>query len=160
MVKGEPLFQTEDASKQAEGDTTKPQQVSQPIVPQPITAPQSKPLPYVAITRWEHEYHGDNLQINLTLRNNSQETIELDRLLFLGQENDLDEVLDPGEAREIKAYYGDSLSSGSYTKAELWYKDCDRNAFGSLHTVDFHLNREGKYEVSRFHFLAPVRKYR
>ena len=161
MVKGEPLFTSLDKTPPSDDtDVTKPQHVPTPTVPQPITPAQDKPLPYVAITRWEHEYYGTNVQVNLSFQNKSSEMIEIDRILIFNQTVQLCEMLSPGEVREKKIYYGAPLTRSASTKVEVWYKDREQCSFGSMHAIEYKINREGNYEIAQMRFLAPVRKYR
>ena len=160
FLNGQPVFQANDGA-----DDVLQQQAAQPATQPHPTEPAAasaanKPLPFVNIRRWDHEYHGDNLQVNLMFHNTSQESLELDHILFLGQETEFEEILEPGEMHELKAYYGGPLEHDTYTKAEVWYKDEARNLFCSLYTLEYRINSQQQYEITRFRFVAPVRKYR
>lgn len=159
FLNGQPVFQANDAAGDAsQQQSTQPAVQSQPANPAASAA--DKPLPFINIRRWEHEYHGSSLQVNLTFHNTSQETLDLDHILFLGQKTEFDEILEPGEMHELKAYYGSPLEHDAYAKVELWYKDENRTLFCSLYLLEYHINRRGQYEITRFRFEPPVRKYR
>lgn len=158
FLSGQPVFQA--------GDDTQASSSAQPGTPagmQPAAPPVSvvnEPLPFVNIRNWEHDYPGANLQINLTFHNTSQKHLELERIIFLGHETEFEEMLEPGEVRELKAYYGTPLTSSSYNSAEVWYKDEQHRMLRSMFTLEYRVNAQGHYEITRFRFFPPVRVQR
>ena len=145
MVKGEPVFQAGDSSSNGgEGDKNS-------------SSSGVKNIPVVIVEQVDHRDQSGQAESYWTVKNTGNKTVILDKIIAFGQTQPHERYLQPSEEFEIRVYRGPSLQNGSYTKAELQYRDESGDYFSSEHLIEYSAESDGTYEVVRVRFLSPVR---
>lgn len=147
MMAGKPVFE-ETATSSA------PPQVST----QQTSSSQRHSLPVAKIVEVEYNERGNQMSLNIHVKNESTETILLHRLNMLGRQDNLGYQLQPGQSRElVEVYRGPMLPDTSRRVIELDYKGADGKLFRSLHRAEYEREASGAYGVHRVVFEQPIR---
>ena len=143
MVKGEPVFQSGDASSGNDSSAT-----SRRV--------DGKNPPRVILDEPDHRDYNGRAELYVTMKNQSDQTVVVDFIEMLGVTTQLERYMKPGEEYELRAYVGQSLRSGAYTKARLQYRDESGDYFCAHHYVEYRVDGSGVYEVVRIKLTPPI----
>jgi hypothetical protein len=126
-----------------------------PGVPQAPAGPKERPV--AVIERVECRPNGSNMDVSVTIQNNSGSELMLDKLIFMGTSREIDTVLNPGQEREFTGVYnGPRPNHRNYNTAELQYH-VGGDYFKALNTVEFNQESDGTYMISRFRLQLPIK---
>lgn len=161
LATGQPVFkQGEDGDgasyKPHDGHDTVPAESTS----DQAAAPQGpKERPEVVLGRVQCRDGGHGMELDVEIKNNSQQSIFVDKLMILGTRRELDYVMRPGEEREFTVYDGPKLNHRNYNTCELQYRnDSDGDYFSSLHLVEFESqDSDGNYAVRNIRFTPPIK---
>lgn len=146
VAQGKPVFDAQQSNDEPQQAEAPPQQEQ----------PQERPV--AAVERVECRPSGPNMQVSVSIQNNSQQNIMLDKILLMGTHHELDTNLAPGQEREfVNVYSGPRPNHRSYNRAELHYHDETGDYFSALHTVEFRQEQDGTYELERFRLQLPIK---
>lgn len=151
IVQGKPPF---EVPKQ-DGQNQQPLQQSQPAAPQAPRGP--KVIPEVEIERTTYRTNGSQMQVLCIIQNNSQGTIELDKIRLLGTSSELDSFLRPGEERQYTVYSGNRPQNTNYRIAELYYKDATGDYFCADHYIDYDQEDDRTFVITEMNLRRPIR---
>jgi hypothetical protein len=157
MAAGRPVFKVPN-QQNGQQPPQPQQQQPQPPASTPRAQEGPKERPVAVIERVENRPNGPNLEVSITIQNNSQQNIMLDKVLFMGRTHELDTNLSPGQEREfVNVYSGPKLNNRGYNTAELHYRDQTGNYFSALNTVEFRQEPDGTYVIERFRLQLPIK---
>lgn len=143
IVSGKPAFTPEDnLGKQPKGQTAGGSMTFG-----------AKPIKKAEIIDADCVEGGAGLECWLTIRNSSDDNLDLNQFRFLGQETDLQRVVSPGEQYRFMAYQGPHLQYPGPTDCQLEYIDSTGNYFIANHNVLFRQASDGTHEVDRINFV-------
>ncbi len=125
--------------------------------PDPTASSGTKSIPTVSIERSACYNNGTAVRVMATIRNSSDQMIELDKIRLLGTSAELDTQLRAGESREFKVYDSNRPNNSNYNDAYLVYKDATGDYFEAYHTVQFQQEADGTYTPQQFRFTGPVK---
>lgn len=174
MLSGQPVFRP---GEDVDGRELKQNPQYKPDIPpqQPMQQPVSqhsaevvtqqsgqqagpKVIPQAIVERVENRINGQYLDISITIRNNSQGNIMLDKIMLLGMTRELDRHLGPGQEFEfVSVYNGPLLKNRSYTHAEIQYRNDAGDYFSAIHNVEFEQKPDGTYTIYHMRFIPPVK---
>lgn len=181
LVTGQPVFQDSDPSH-GQVETKRPI-VDDPSVPQinpndsfapaapveqpapqerqratPLDASGRKIMPVVQIDDIRCTEKGDNMECWAYIQNESEQPIELDKILLLGTKRELDRPLKPGEKRQFMVYSGPRPKDKYKNICEVHYFDKDRDYFSAIHDVQFDWHDEDKtYTIDELKLRLPIK---
>lgn len=144
FMQGKPVFEV--PSEATSSSSTQPAQ--------PASGP--KIIPRVVIENCETHINGHRMKVIANIKNNSEKTVEVDKIFILGSSRELDTHLSPGQEREIVVYDGTMPTHRNYTKADLQFKDDSGDYFSTPHIVEFE-EEDDHYKISRFRDGGGVR---
>jgi hypothetical protein len=148
IIQGKPVFEVNQNQPQqsAPASVTPGQPV--PTAPAPAGP---KVYPQLYIGRVECRMSGDDMDVDIFIKNASQVQLDLDRISILGTSRDLGTFLRPGEEREFRVYSGDRPRNASHNHVEIDVKtDPGGDYFKAEFTMDFKQEADGTYTVQRF----------
>lgn len=117
-----------------------------------------KHIPRVEVTNTRSKPSGDRFELWLTIRNQSDRDVMLDKITLLGTRRELDYPLRPHDQRVFSVYSGPQLKHDSYKKAELYYKDAPTgDYFRADHLIEYTYESEGYYEIVDMEPIMPIR---
>ena len=127
----------------------------------PVTPAQTGPkvLPPVYIERIECREDGDDMQVDVTIQNYSQEEVYLDKIELLGKTLYMNGThLSPGEEEEEIVYEGDRPRSTSNGPCTLYYKNAAGDYFASVHNIEYEAQLpDGTYTLRYIKWQSPIR---
>ncbi len=149
IIEGKPVFDAVDQSKLASHSVETAQATT--------TSNSSKILPVVRIERTECHDSGAQMTVRCTIRNDSDQEIELDKIRLIGMVRELDTRLRPHESRELVVYSGNRPNNRSYTTAELNYKDMSGDYFQARYVVEFRQESDNTYSIARINLTGSIK---
>jgi hypothetical protein len=163
MVQGKPVFQAGDQKTNASPEQ---QQLAgahaehagvgmQPVAQIALAGPKILPQMYIEEVRCQTPGH--EMDCEVTIKNKSQETLELDRVEALGRAIELNVYLQPHQVYELRLYHGPRPTNTSNAECRVFYKKANSDAFCSLHHIEFNKLPDNTFAVSRIRFMPPVR---
>lgn len=103
-------------------------------------------------------YSGEYVELWVTIRNNSQFDIMLDKITTLGTTQELDYPLSLGGTREFMVYKGLKPKTDAYKYAELYYRDqASGDYFCAMHMIVYRHESDGTCEVTEMNIVRPVK---
>lgn len=116
-------------------------------------------IPVITIDHIEHQPkdNGKRFWLSIHIKNNSSQTLELDKIRLLGTKKELDTYLKPGQIREFVVYDGPALLNRNHHDAYIAYKDETGDYFETRCNVEFRQESNKTYSVVRFHSVGPVK---
>jgi hypothetical protein len=155
MAQGKPLFE-------APGEPSDDGQPAAARADAPTTTAVNdagyKIVPEVSLEHCESHLSGDQMDVTVWVTNRSSVPIELDKVVMLGLTTELDRILAPSEARELRFYRGKVPTSDDYHTANLYYKQrSSGDYFCADFTIEYDYDSQGFYEVEELHPVHPVR---
>lgn len=117
-----------------------------------------KIVPEAEIIRVEPRYSGDAVELWVTIRNQSQYPVFLDKSYVFGVKQELDYPLPAGGQREFSIYRGKQLMNDGYKYAELYYRDDGSgDYFCATHMIVYDHRSDGTYEVDDLKLVRPIK---
>lgn len=117
-----------------------------------------KVIPVIEFENCKSRVDGSKMEVFVWVTNKGSVAVELDKIRMLGETIELDRILQPNEAREIRVYQGAVAKNDDDEMAHLQYKQRDNgDYFQADFTIEFDYDSQGFYEVEEFH---PVRQIR
>lgn len=117
-----------------------------------------KHIPVAAATNVKSTQNGNHIELWVTITNQSDRDLRLDKMTLLGTRFELNYPLSVGAQRVFRVYSGPQMSNDSYKKAELYYQDVQTNDyFRADHLVDYRYESDGTYDVNDFNLILPIR---
>ena len=117
-----------------------------------------KVIPEVEIERTVSKVDsGKGVQVQCIIQNNSDGTIELDKIRLLGTTRELDIFLKPGEERECTVYQGPRPTNMNHHVAELCYKDQTGDYFCADHQIEYDDEGDGTFILTDMNLRRPIR---
>lgn len=157
MAQGRPVFGTPEEQggvKQSEIPATK----SEASTVTAVNSDGHKIIPEVSFEHCQSHVSGDQMEVTVWVTNRSSVRIELDKIVMLGLTTELDRILAPGEARELRFYKGKVPTNDSYDTANLYYKQTSSgDYFCADFTIEYDYDPQGFYKVEEFHHVHPIR---
>lgn len=148
LIKGQPAFVAPEPTAQQASASAQPQ----PAAQQSAAPTGPKVYPQVVIERVQCHMSGDDMDLEVSIQNNSQGQVELDTFELFGRRQDLGTFLRPGEEREFSVYKGSRPTSTNQNSCRVFYKDQAGDYFASQHYVEFRQQADGTYIVDRMRF--------
>ncbi len=125
---------------------------------QRVNAQGYKIVPETEIIRVEPRYSGEYIDLWVTVRNQSQYPVFLDKTSIFGMKQELDYPLPPGGQRDFSIYRGKQLTHDSYKYAELYYKDeGSDDYFCATHMIQYDHQSDGRYDVVDMKLVRPIK---
>lgn len=125
IAQGKPVYQytgsTPQSSTNAQGSETN----------------EVRRTPKVYIERTETDIDGDKMRTYADIKNESEETVLLDKIRLLGTTREIDTTLKAQDRKEILIYDGKAPDNNRDHDAELQYKDMNDNYYKARHDVRF-----------------------
>lgn len=122
-----------------------------------IDAKGYKQPPVVSLTNVKSDRSDRFLELWVTIRNQSDRDVILDKIVILGAKMGLNYPLGAGDQRVFRAYRGQVPTSDAYKKAELYYKDEPTgDYFRADHLVQYQYEADKTYEVVDFDLIEPI----
>ena len=106
-----------------------------------------KVIPQIDIERTTWRDNGPNMQVTCVIQNNSQGTIELDKIIMLGRSLELDNFLRPGEERQYNVYNGPRPQNMNYRTAEVYFRDESGDYFCADHNIEYEREADNTYRI-------------
>jgi hypothetical protein len=142
IVSGKPVF--------TPGNSSKPQLNS---ASGELMSSGPKVIKQVQITEVDCVEAGTGFECWISVHNNSNDKLDLNKLDFLGRSTDLQTILMPGEERKFKVYQGPHLLSPGPNTCNLEYIDSVGDYFIANHNVTFRQIGDGTHEIDRINFV-------
>jgi len=116
-------------------------------------------IPQCVVEEVESRISGPYLDVSVTIKNMSQVTVMLDKILLLGRTRELDYSLAPGASREfVSVYNGPLLTNRNYTHSEVQYRnEQDGEYHSAIHNAEFEQQPDNTYTINRIRFIPPVK---
>ena len=161
MVRGEPVFQTNDSTTGAQnndkplaGASERPRESFQDLAQEVKHNP-----PQLHIERVEPVIQNDSfMRLWLSVKNPSKWNVEIDSIEALGHSSDMYKYLTPGEVEQIKAYEGPMLKVKPHGYAQIKFKvDATGDVFLARYFVQYKLENDGDYIPIEFELVQPVK---
>lgn len=154
IVQGKPVFEVSHQNQQPPA--------SQPVAGEATNTTQQAPrgpkvIPQVYVERVECRTEGSHLECELTLQNDAQVTIELEKIELMGSVQYLNAFIRPGEEREYRAFSGNRPNQTYNDRCRIFYKDPSGDYFCSEHHIEFQKLSDNTYTINRIRFMPPVR---
>jgi hypothetical protein len=148
LAKGEQPFQNpeEHDGSHSEGQGNHAQTHSGP-----------KHLPEVAIEEFRVHDDGHHMECEASIKNETDKTIELDKVIMLGVKRELDSFLRPHEEREFVIYSGPRPANNYNDDCYLQYKDETGDYFQANHYVELERLQDNTYKIRRIRFIGPIK---
>ena len=113
--------------------------------------------PTITLTHAKSDHSGEHVDVWVTIKNQSERDVMLDKLVMLGVTARLGYPLPAGHQHEFRAYRGPSLTHDHYHRAELYYKDVPSgDYFRADHLITYHYEAVGSYDVTGFELIEPI----
>jgi len=166
LVMGEPVFKpgedTDEAIHKQHRDEL--EQVPTPAPAQPehiesgVEQQGPKLIPEVTIERIQYRNNGNDVEVDVHVKNRSERDVLVDRITFLGQTRQVARALRPGEEREIPIYEGPRPNHRNYTNCDVQFRDeTTGDYFMSLHFVEYQQEPDNTYVPIRIRFVPPIK---
>jgi hypothetical protein len=147
MMMGKPVF-----------DGSAPDNNSASSTPNQSPIQQRSEKPLVTVDRVEYTERGDEMLLNIHIRNNSSENVMLHKLYMLGRQDNLGYQLQPGQSRELREVYrGKLLPDTNRRTIELDYKGFDGNLFRTVHRAEYQRESSGTFGIRDVTYEPPIR---
>lgn len=169
MIQGKPVFEVPaDYQKQQDDWGDVPQDDPSPVNEsqqgervhrnQRVDAHGYKVVPEVEIIRVEPRQSGEFIEVWVTIRNQSQYPVFLDKSYIFGVKQELDYPLPAGGQREFSVYRGKQLTHDSYKYAELYYRDeGSGDYFCAAHMIHYEHGSDGIYDIVDMKLVRPIK---
>ncbi len=155
IAQGKPVFETPGEQDDDRQQATAKADVSTATA---VNSAGYKIIPEVSLEHCESHLNGDQMDVTVWVTNRSSVQIELDKVVILGLTTELDRILAPGEARELRFYRGKVPTNDDYHTANLYYKQMGSgDYFCADFTIEYDYDSQGFYEVEELHPVHPVR---
>lgn len=166
LIQGKPGFETpkdpdawsdndEPTTDFAEDRLAKKEQVANASL---VDAHGNKHIPIATIHRVRTLTSGNNAQVWMILKNESDRTILLDKITLLGAKFGIQYPLVPGGEREFQVFHGPLLVHDHYKTAELYYRDqISGDYFRADHLLEYSYESDHTYEVVDTKLIPPIR---
>lgn len=158
MIQGKPAFIVDDENYAVDDRHRghEPTANDNALDTKRVAANGRKILPEAWAGKCQYHINNSHMQVYAHVHNHSSVPIFLDKIQLAGRTRELDYPLKAGSSWEFKIYDGPALTSGSYTEANLYYRD-DGNGdyFRSRHFVEYNFER-GFYAIEELHPIRPV----
>lgn len=113
--------------------------------------------PVVSITNVKGDLSDRYYELWVTIKNQSNREVLLDKVTLLGTKFQANYPLHAGEQRVFQVYRGLRLTHDNYKKAELYYKDVPTgDYFRADHLLQYKYDTDGTYEVVDFELFMPI----
>lgn len=117
----------------------------------------NKHIPVAGVVHTKYTMSGANTEVWATIRNHSERSVMLDKIMLLGQRTDLDYELRPGLERDFRVFHGPRTNHDNYKKAELYYKDTlSGDYFRADHLIGYKYESDKTYSVDELELLTPI----
>lgn len=171
MLQGKPAF---EVPQQPQGKTV--DEWGDPVQdPDPLTADDSewderihrnqridgsgvKIIPEVEVIEVTPRYSGDQVDLWVTVCNQSQYPVFLDKSYIFGVRQDLTYPLPSGGRRDFSIYRGKQPTNDGYKYAELYYRDDESgDYFCAAHMIVYEYQMDGTYRVNDMNLVRPIK---
>jgi hypothetical protein len=156
IVKGEPVFTPgQPDGKQQTTNSAFNQAPPAPAGATPPVAPAGpKEYPRLELGRVQCRMSGDDMEVEVEVKNESSQQLDLDQVRMLGKGHDMGTMLRPGEEREFTLYEGDRPRSTGNSRIEISFRTVPGgDYFQAEFVADFKQESDGTYTVQRFRFI-------
>lgn len=144
FLSGKPAFDAPDSSDNGDQSST--------------NVGGDKYLPQVVVTATRYALDGDNMTCSVTIKNQSNVEVMLDKIRLINTVKELDASLKAEEEKEfLEAFKGPRPKHDSYSDCQLEYRDTTGDYFKTMHYVEYTNEPDGTYSLRRMRFLPPVR---
>lgn len=162
LIVGEPVFRpgegVDGVTHKADEIAEAQRQQEQPTVANAVERPGPKVIPQVVIDRVEYRNNGNEMDVDVEIKNLSDREVMVDQITILGTTRQIDRVFQPGEEREVPVYDGPRPNHRNYSNCELRYRDqATGDYFASLHFVEYEQEPDKTYVIRRIRFVPPVK---
>lgn len=118
----------------------------------------NKRIPVATIHRVRTLISGNNAQIWMILKNESDRTLILEKITLLGVRFEIHYPLGPGDEREFQVYRGALLAHDNYKTAELYFRDeASGDYFRADHLLEYSFEANSTYEIVDTKLIMPIR---
>jgi hypothetical protein len=105
-----------------------------------------------------HESGGEYLDLWVTIKNNSDRTVELETTDVVGQKQRCAHRFVPGQQRQIEVYKGPIPQNDYYKYAILYFKEMPSgHYFNSVHQIIYHIEHSTRYLPMNFKYLRAFK---
>lgn len=123
-----------------------------------IDAHGQKIRPRLVIERCMPKLHGDRMEVWAMLYNDSNFTIEVDKMVLLGQTREYNQFLQPHQAKQLLIYQGPVPRTGNDRKARAYYKITNNtDAFMAEYYIKYETEGDGDFLIDELDIIDPVR---
>lgn len=113
--------------------------------------------PVAEVINVKDDFNGHIYELWVTIKNQSDREIKLDKITILGARAELDYRLPAHEQRVFRAFHGDVPTHDHYKKAELYYMDCPSgDYFRADHMIRYHYDPHGTYDIIDLNLCRPI----
>lgn len=116
-----------------------------------------KVLPIATIGRIEVQKQDYDMELTVSVRNNSLETLVIDRVSILGRTTDVNQFMKPGDEHEFRVYDGPMPVGTANDVCEVKYRNEAGDYFAAMHHVEYQSEADKRFSVRRITFNPPVR---
>lgn len=141
---GKPVFDASDSSNNSNQSST--------------NHSDDKYLPQVVVIATRYALDGDNMTCSVTIKNQSNVEVMLDKIRLINTVKELNASLKAGEEKEfLEAFKGPRPNHDNYSECQLEYRDTTGDYFKTIHYVEYNDEPDGTYSLRRMKFSPPVR---
>lgn len=114
--------------------------------------------PVVEVIHVKPARSGDNLDLWVTIRNQSEREVHLGKMVILGNTFAFNYPLLASDQRVFHVYSGPALRHDHYHKAELYYRDEPTgDYFRADHAIEYHFEHDETYCVTNLQLMKPIK---
>lgn len=118
----------------------------------------NKVIPEAEIVEVRPRYSGQYIELWVTIRNQSQIEVMLDKSFIFGVKQELDYPLPAGGQRDFLIYRGERRKDNGYKYAELYYRDeGSGDYFCAAHMIGYRHETDGTYDISALSLVRPIK---
>lgn len=151
IVKGEPVFTPGQPDGKQQPSDQFGQSPAQPQLNVPTAPTGPKEYPRLEMGRVQCRFNGDDMDVEVEIKNESSQQLDLDQVRMLGKGHDMGTQLRPGEEREFTLYEGDRPRSTGNSRVDITFRTMPGgDYFQAEFVIDFKQESDGTYSVQRF----------
>lgn len=116
-----------------------------------------KQIPVAEVINVNTDNNGQNIDLWVTVRNQSNRELRLGSMTLLGTKFDLNYPLKAADQRVFRVYSGPQLTHDNYKKAELYYRDeMTGYYFRADHLLQYKYENDKTYDVVGMQLITPI----
>jgi hypothetical protein len=146
IIQGKPIYTPDGQAEQTGQESAQQSAAGQRVRP-----------PQVSLPRVENHFLNGRFELCVDMKNDSGETLFLDKVSVFGVRREIDLELKPGQTREVPIYIGQPFTAEPRGYVELQYRTVSDRDYFLGHYMPHLRPTERGFEILSFREAGPIK---